>query len=212
MTKELKSKLEAKLQEAGLDKGLLNILSVKSEDEIQGVIDNLSALSTPKPMTTEEILKKQEIQSEIDRRISEAKKKWEGANPPTPADPPKPPATETIEEKLAKMLEEKLNPLSEKLGEFEKNKARDAKLSQARQLLKSSKIPESLIESRLKYLNTDSEETLEDWVKNQEVEHEAYAQALVDQGTVSGLPPKPVDTVEPSAEQLDAIIDSTGIV
>jgi hypothetical protein len=208
MKKELKEKLEKALQEAGLDKGLLAFITITKEDEIQGVIDNLKGLSTQKPI--EEIIKEKEFQSEIDRRISEAKKKWEESNKQDPPkDPPKEGALTT--EDITKIIAEAQKPLLEKLEGFEKNKSRDAKIAEARKLLSDSKIPEKLRESRLKYFNPDNDEKLEDWVKQQEEEHEAYQQALIDNGTLSGQPPKYAGDTEPTQEELDSILEASGV-
>lgn len=192
MTKEVKEKLEAGLQAAGLDKGLSSFINIEKEEEVQGAIDNLLKLKTPQP-SVEDMLKEAKIQSEIDRRISEAKKKWDEANKPNPnPEPPKPEGLTA--EAIAKLVQDAVSaatePLTGKLGEFEKNKAREEKLARARHLLSSSKIPKSLIDSRLKYLNTDAEIQLEDWVKEQEQEHIAYQQALIDSGSVAGAPEK----------------------
>lgn len=210
MKKELKEKLEKALQEAGLDKGLLAFITITKEEEIQGVIDNLKGLTTEKPV--EELIKQKEIQSEIDRRITEAKKKWEEGNKKQdpPVDPKKEGGLST--EDIAKIITEAQKPLLEKLEGFEKNKTRESKISEVRKLLEDSKIPESLRESRLKYFNPENDQKMDEWVKQQEEEHEAYQQALIDNGTLSGTPPKYAGNTEPTEEELDKILESSGAV
>lgn len=209
MKKELKEKLEAKLLSVGLDKGLSAILNIEKEEEIEGAVSNLVKLKTPE-QKLEDLLKKPELQSEIDRRVSEAKKKWEEKTPPKPPTPPVNGALtpEAIAELVKNAVATATEPLTGKLGEFEANKAREAKISQARLLLKDSKIPESVMEHRLKYLDTSSETPLEDWVKVQEEEHESYHQSLVDSGLISTAPAQGYNpTAEMSEQEAQAIVD-----
>lgn len=204
MTKELKEKLELGLQAVGLDKGLSTFINIEKEEDVQGAIDNLLKLKTPQK-SVEELIKDKEIQSEIDRRISEAKKSWESK---LPEPPKKVEEGDTLDEKLAKLLDAKLSPLSEKLGAFEKNKAKEAKLAEARKLLSVSKLPEAIREAKLKYLNTESEQPLSEWVKEQEEEHQIYHQALVDQGVISGAPEKGYKPhTEMTESEAQAIVD-----
>lgn len=206
MTKELKEKLEKGLLDAGLDKGLLAFINIEKEEDVQGAISNLLKLKTPQK-SVEELLKDKEIQSEIDRRISEAKKSWDSklSEPPKPIE-----GNETLEEKLAKLLEAKLAPLTEELNGFKQNRTRDSKLSQARKALESSKIPVKNRDFYLELYNPDSETPLEEWVKISESKHETYVQSLADSTQLAGQSPKFIDNVAPTTEDLDAMLDKMG--
>ncbi len=214
MTKELKEKLEKGLLDAKLDKGLLAFVNIEKEEEIQGVIDNLLKLKTPQP-PVEEMLRDAKIQSEIDRRISEAKKKWDEANKPNPSQEPENKGgltAEMVAQIVAQEVSKATEPLTGKLGEFEKNKAREEKISQLRKLLSSSEIPEALRESRIKYFNPDSEVQLDEWVKQQEQEHQSYKQALIDSGSISGAPEKGYKAHDEMTEaEAQAIVDRANV-
>lgn len=211
MNEELKRKLEAGLQAVGLDKGLSAIINIDKEEEVQGAIDNLLKLKTPQ-LSVEDMLKEAKVQSEIDRRISEAKKKWDESNKPNPQ--PNPSNGNLTPEAIAKLVQDAVTaatePLTGKLGEFEKAKARDAKLSQARKALESSKIPVKNRDFYLELYNPDSETPLEEWVKMSESKHENYVQSLADSTQLAGQSPKFIDNVEPSPEDLDAMLDKMG--
>ena len=210
MNKELKAKLETKLEESGLDKGLLTFVNITKEEEIQGVVDNLLKLKTPQ-LSTEEILKQKEVQSEIDRRISEAKKSWEQGK----QDPPKPEPTPTgglTLEAVKQLLEAQQKPLLEKLNGFEQGRTREGKIAQARTLLQKSKIPEKQRDFYLELYNPDSETPIEDWVKKSEEKHETYVQSMIDSGSLSKPTPKYTSDTEPTTEELDAQLESMGVV
>lgn len=206
MTKELKAKLEKALLDAGLNKAELSFITVEKEDDIQGVVDNLKKLiPTPEEPKLEDLIQRKDVRSHFDKKITEALNKKK--DPIKSDDPPKTP-TEITPETIADIVAKAQEPLLAKLGDFERNKARDVKLSQARTLLRSSKIPEKLREFHLKNLNTDSEEPLEDWVRQQEEEHQTYHQSMVDAGVVSSAPDKGYKpNTEMSAEEAQAIVD-----
>lgn len=208
MNKELKGKLEKALDDAGLDKGQLTFLNVSKEEEIQGVIDNLLKIKTPQP-STEEILKRPEIQSEIDRRITEAKKSWDSKpiNKSNHTDPPQGLTAENIAEIVAKAQE----PLLEKLNGFEQSKTREGRLAQAKSALNESSIPEKNRDFYLELYNPDSEQPLTDWVKKQEEKHEAYAQSLLDGKTFTSAPPSIANNVEMTDAEATKIAASVEI-
>lgn len=208
MNKELKGKLEKALLDAGLDKGLLSFVNIEKEDEIQGVVDNLNKLKTPK-LSIEDQLKQKEIQSEIDRRISEAKKKWEEGkqDPPTPPNP----TNGITAESIAAIVAEAQKPLLEKLNGFEANKTREEKISQARKALESSKIPEKNRSFYLDLYNPDSETNIEDWVKNSEEKHENYAQSLQDDTKLSAAPPAFIKNGEMTEAEAQRIAESVAM-
>lgn len=209
MNKELKEKLEKALETQGLDKGLLAFVNIKTEDEIQGVVDNLNKLKTPK-LSVEEILKLPEVAQYADKRVGDAKKKWEEGKqePPKPQTPPNGITAESI----AAIVAEAQKPLLEKLNGFEANKVRDGKLAQAKAALKDSKIPESLQVQYLEQYNPDSETKLEEWVKSSELKHETYVQTLIDSGKLSGQPPLIIDSAELTTEELDAKLEKMAVI
>ena len=198
MTKELKEKLEQAMLGAGLDKGLLAFVSIESEDQIKGVVDNLTSLKTPK-LSDDEILKLPIVQKYADRRVTEGIKKVESKI----SIPEAKSEGDSIEEKLAMLLEAKLSPLSEKLEGFQKEKSRDLKLQEARKALMGSKLPENIRESKLKYFNPDAEIEIEEWVKGQELEHEQLVQSLIDSGSLS----RPVEVRNSNTEVDETQVD-----
>ncbi|QQO97040.1 hypothetical protein Nekkels1_39 [Cellulophaga phage Nekkels_1] len=206
MNKELKEKLRLALLNEGLGEGLLAFLSVEKEEDIQGAVSNLKGLTTQQ-LSNEEILKLPIVSQYADKRVGDAKKSWDQKAPTNPAEPnPINPSQGLTAEAIAQLLSEAQKPLLEKLEGFEKNKARDAKLAEARNFLNKSKIPEAVRESRLKYFNPDAEVGIEDWVKEQELEHENYHQSLIDSGVLSA----PVEPRSFNAQPTEAVVD--GIV
>ncbi len=206
MTKELKEKLEKGLLDAGLDKGLLSFINIEKEEDVQGAISNLLKLKTPQ-RSVEELIKDREIQREIDRRITEAKKSWDSKLP----EPPKPNGgDETLEEKLAKLLEAKLAPLTDELNGFKQNRTRDAKLAEARKALSLSKIPEKQRDFYLDLFDPSSEAPITDWVSKTEERHEKLAQSFADSQSLAGQSPKFTDNIAPSSEDLDVMLEEMG--
>ena len=206
MTKELREKLEQRLINAGFDKGLLAFINIEKEEDIEGAVSNLLQLKTPQK-SVEELLKEKEIQSEIDRRISEAKKSWDSKLP----EPPKPSGgDDTLEEKLAKLLEAKLAPLTDELNGFKQNRTRDAKLAEARKALSLSKIPEKQRDFYLDLFDPSSEAPITDWVSKTEERHEKLAQSFADSQSLAGQSPKFTDNIAPSSEELDVMLEKMG--
>jgi len=64
----------------------------------------------------------------------------------------------------------------------------------------------------LELYNPDSETPIEDWVKKSEEKHETYVQSMIDSGSLSKPTPKYTSDTEPTTEELDAQLESMGVV
>ncbi len=159
---------------------------------LEGVADKLS-----KTVTTEDQIEtavsgvnfETLSQSEIDRRtigvVEKAIENYEGKHGLKDGKPVKKPESKKPDSNLkndaggddgepewAKKLSERLESYEEKLTRLEKERETSSKLNQAKDLLKTSKIPDKLKDKWLKRVNVDDEDTsLEDQVKALEDEY-----------------------------------------
>jgi hypothetical protein len=138
------------------------------------------------------------LQSETDRRTTEAVdtavKKYEkkynlrDGKPIEEPEKKKPdPKKETDDVPAwAKALTEKLDTYDEKLSKMEKEREKTSKLSQAKELLKASKIPDKLKDKWLKRVDVDDETSLEDQVKALEEEYLELKQEHINESVNEG--------------------------
>ena len=91
------------------------------------------------------------------------------------------------EPEWAKKLSERLESYEEKITRLEKERETSSKLSQAKDLLKASKIPDKLKDKWLKRVNVDDEDTsLEDQVKALEDEYLELKQEHINESVKEG--------------------------
>lgn len=138
------------------------------------------------------------LQTEGDRRATEATKtavknafeklgldeNGKPKTPPTPTTPPTDPnSTEAI---LAKLLDERLNPLQEKLAGFEKEKTQSQLMGKLTSKLKEKGIPESFYKGR--NLNIENEAEIETFAASIDSDYGVFRQELAESGVVINVP------------------------
>lgn len=201
MNEELKNKLIAALKEKGLGEGIVNLINISDESEIEGVINTLTS-QLPQP-TKEQKLADKEVQSEIDRRVTMALEKQKvNQTPETPK------TTDDNTPEWAKSLIEQNKSLNEKINAIEQGKVIDSKKTQALSILKGSKILTDSIKSKWENrINLESEVPFEEQVKSLEAEFTELQQSLVDSTPLAGSSPMLKNSGNPSDAELDAILD-----
>lgn len=200
MNEELKNKLIAALEAKGLGKGLADFITITEESEIEGVVAKAIEALKPVEKTKEQKLADKEVQSEIDRRVTEALKKRDASEPPKKDDAP---PSETSE--LLKELVSQNKLLAEKITAIESGKITDTKQQQAQKALQSSQVlTDSLKEKWVNRIDLNSDVSFEDQVKGLETEFSELRQTVVDSTPLSGS--VPISTVNGKAS--DAEIDS----
>ncbi len=116
-----------------------------------------------------------DLQSEGDRRVTEAQVKWRKPNDPPTPDPPKPDPTETA-------LEAQLKKLSEKLERLEKQEVSKSFHERLTAKMKEAKIPEGLAQG----VSSDEDlETAFEAVKNR---YEEIRSHMVKEGVIVAMP------------------------
>lgn len=135
------------------------------------------------------------LQTEGDRRATEATKTAvknafeklgldENGKPKvTPPTAPAPDSTEAI---LAKLLDERLNPLQEKLAGFEKEKTQSQLMGKLTSKLKEKGIPESFYKGR--NLNIENEAEIETFAASIDSDYGVFRQELAESGVVINVP------------------------
>lgn len=202
MNEELKAALLAALLSAGLSKDLLPIINIENEGEIQGVIDNLKSISTPIPLTEEELSKNVLVQKIADRRVTEALKKVKKPD----NDPPTPPTGLTAES-IAKIIEEAQKPLKDQLETLTGQRSLESKQSNASRLIQASKLSDFEKKKALGRLNFDSEMSIEDQISGLETEESDRLQYLADNGRLAAAPPAIGGAGEMTEAEAQAIAD-----
>ena len=136
------------------------------------------------------------LQTEGDRRATEATKTAvknafeklgldENGKPKVtpPANAPAPDSTEAI---LAKLLDERLNPLQDKLAGFEKEKTQSQLMGKLTSKLKEKGIPESFYKGR--NLNIENEAEIETFATSIDSDYGVFRQELAESGVVINVP------------------------
>lgn len=205
----LKTKFQG-VQEAILDRQAEKLAkTVTTEDQIDTAVSGVTFDTL--------------LQSETDRRTTEASetavKNYEKKHkikdgkaiedPKKKTDPdPKKKGEEGDDEKVpawAKTFMEKQDALDERLSKQEKERETSNKLSQAKELLKGSKIPEKYQDKWLKRIDVNDEDTsLEDQVKNLETEFLDLKQEFVNDSVDEGAGEKGSEATD---NDMDAYLD-----
>ena len=138
------------------------------------------------------------LQSEGDRRATEAtktavKNAFEklgldetGKPKVAPQVPPVTPAPESVEAMLAKLLDERLSPLQQKLSGFEKEKTQSQLMGKLTSKLKEKGIPESYYKGRS--LSIESETDIETLATTIEADFGVFRQEMAESGVVISIP------------------------
>jgi len=207
MNEELKEKLSEALKNAGLPKALLSNLNVEEEGDIKGVIDNLKAMSTPKPLTEEEIIKNPVYRAYADKRVSEAKKKWGKPEPPKP----EPPIEGLTAEAIAKIVEDAQAPLKKQLETLTGQRTLESKKSEASKLIQNSKLSDFEKKKALSRIDFNSETSVQEQIESLEDEESERLQFLADNGRLADAPPSLGGGSDLTDEQAEAIAERQNI-
>lgn len=197
MNEELKNKLIASLQAKGLGKEVADLISINDESEIEGVVAKAVSLLVKPDKTKEEKLADKEVQSEIDRRVTEALKK---AKAPENTDPTLTKPDET---------HELIKALMQKVDAMEQGKTLETKQQQAQSLLKKSEVlSDSIKEKWISRINVNSEIAIEDQIKGLESEYTELRQGIIDSTPLSGSPSIHEPTGKASDSEIESIMGS----
>ena len=137
------------------------------------------------------------LQTEGDRRATEATKTAvknafeklgldENGKPKVKPQDPAPVDPTSMEAVLAKLLDERLNPLQEKLAGFEKEKTQSQLMGKLTSKLKEKGIPESFYKGR--NLNIENEAEIETFAASIDSDYGVFRQELAESGVVINVP------------------------
>lgn len=157
------------------------------------------------PTSFDEMLKIEGMQSEFDKRQTQAiktrednlKKQYDFVE--KKADPNNPSVKEGDDE-----TKQKLDAIQKRLDKNEADKALNAKKETAKGLLSGKKIPESY----LKHFDFNSETSIEDQFIEIEKEHTNLVQSTINEHVGTGGFPKGAPTGEVTGPELDNLVDS----
>jgi DNA-binding FrmR family transcriptional regulator len=197
MREKILAQLKAKY--SGVHKAVLELLATKlaakvtEESQIEGAI---SDFETTSPVSVTDYA--QLLQTEGDRRVTEALKKEPAKPDPTKADPAKAekvPAENDLAAQLA--------AIAAQLNELKKEKAQGTATDQVHKKLADKKIPLSYVKGRV----IDPERDIDEQVTEIENDYTAFKQELVNQGLSLQEPPVGGSGgSNPTAKQVEADI------
>lgn len=220
----LKEKLKARLKELGLNEGLAEIIAITSEDQIEGIVDQLKPSTEEDVPDFNKILSSKEftdyvakngfdkvlgasktLQSAHDKKVTDGiksfKEKYFKKIDGEEEDEPKKP-------KMADDAPEWAKALIAKVESFEKKEQHSTKAEQVKELMSKSKLSKNLQEKWAGRVNVDSEVSFEDQIKALETEEEEF-KAEVLGGTISrGLPTGGQPNGKPSDSEIDAVVNN----
>ncbi len=217
----LQELLKKALKEAGLSEELANVITVTSEDQIEGIVKNLkpqeqgidfAKIIGSKEFSDfvnskgyDEVLKMSKaLQSGTDKKVTQGIKTYIGkltpdggaAEPqdqkPNPNDP------------NAKLLEA-ITALTDKVKDLEQKGERESKLGNAKKLMGASKLPDNLKEKWLNRINLD--EDAAEQIKDLESEYEETYGVALQESPKRGLPLGKQTSTEISDEEASEIVN-----
>ena len=195
-------KLKSALKAAGLNEGLADVISITSEDQIEGVINKLkptqNELDIPKILGSEEF--KTYAESVGFKKVIELSKPLQSGHDKGVTD-----GIKSFQEKYLKTVNgegegddgddpkkmpEWAKKLSDKIDKFETEKAKGGKLEEAKKLMQESKLPDKLKGKWVERIQLESETSVEDQIKGleKEVEELGIAPGAQEQGLPIGGP------------------------
>lgn len=208
MLKQIQAKLEAKYP--GLSKVFLGLIAaqmatkVTEESGIDAAIAELD--NAPISITT----LAGEFQKEGDRRVTEAKKSFEKANP-KPGDPPAPPVDlpkpDDNAPEWAKALIEQNKQFAQQLQTLQAEKIASSTTSKALSILKEKKVPESYYQIGIEGRMFKDDAEAEAYANKVVEAHTAFNQQLVNDGLkqqpapVTGVVTDPAKEVTPMMKE-----------
>lgn len=223
-------KLKAALKLKGLSEDLAKFISIESEDQIDGVVNQLAATQNSEELDFTKILATQEfekyvtdngfdkvlevskkLKSEHDKKVTSGIKSFRDKHFKTIEGEGD---EEDLESKKKKDMQDQTpewaKNLIAKVDNLEKEKTTTTKLSQAKEAFANSKtlkkLPKKLQDNWLKRINLESETSFDDQIK--ELEEEVIELKLVSVDS-KGLPTGGAPSEdEPSAEEVDSIVDA----
>lgn len=228
----LLEKLKEALKLKGLNEGLADLIKIDSEDQIDGVVSQLTATQNQDSLDFEKIISSSEftnyvtkngfdavlkhsktLQSEHDKKVSSGIKtfkdkyfkKIDGEDDDDGDDETK------GKGKMGNPNDapEWAKALISKVESLEKEKTTTGKLSQAKDLFSKSeklqKLPEKVRNNWFNRINVESETSFEDQIKS--LEEEATELKLIS-GTSKGLPMGGGSDDKPSEKEVNEIVDS----
>lgn len=229
----LKQKLKEALKAAGLKEGLVDLINITSEDQIEGIVNSLKSTQSPEDVTPDfnKILGSQEFADYVttngfDKVVTLSKPLQREHDKKVTA------GIKTFSDKHFKQINEEnidgMNPdgtpktnddmpawaktLIDKVDGIEKSKTTESKLEQARAVLNASKVlPDHLKKSWESRLQLESETSFEDQVKGFDAEYSETHKSIVGNNVDSGLPLGGGSDKKVSDEEVGDLVEGLGI-
>ncbi len=220
----LQELLKKALKEAGLNEELANVITVTSEDQIEGIVKNLkpqeqgidfAKIIGSKEFSDfvnskgyDEVLKLSKVlQSGTDKKVTQGIKTYIGNLTPDDDDTkklknPNPNPNPNPNDPNAALLEA-LNALKEEVSGLKQKNERETKLGNAKKLMGESKLPDNLKEKWLNRINLD--EDAAEQIKDLESEYEETYGVVHQSNSKRGLPPGGQTSTEVSDEEANEI-------
>ena len=204
MREKLLAGLKAKFQ--GLSNEFLGLLAdkglakVTEESQIEGFITELENL--PIPVKDFAAF----LQKEGDKRVTEAKKKWDEDHKPAEPKPAEPKPGEPKPEDPTVLILKKLTELEQRVSGFDAAKAKEAAQAKLAKALADKKIPARFAKGR----SVEKEEDVDALVAEIETDYSEFKQELINEGLVVSSQPKGGSPSggKPDDKEVESIVDN----
>lgn len=225
----LKEKLKAALKKAGLNEGLAEIITIESEDQIEGIINQLKPTTSEEELDFNQILSSEAfskfaikngfdallkasktLQSEHDKKVTAGIKsfkekyfkKIDGEEDEEEDEGQK--KKKNMGDEIPKLLKD----LMAKVEGLEKQEKTSSKSAQVKELLSKSKLSKKLQEKWVGRVDLNSEVSFEDQIKALETEEEELRTELLGGTIPRGLPTGGGSDSKPSDAEIDDVVNS----
>lgn len=205
----LKKKLKEALKKAGLKEGLADFIKIESEDQIEGIIENLSTQDGEDEIDFKKLLSSKEfsefveqegfdqvvegsktLKSQFDRKVTSGiktfKKKFLKTSDPDDDDEEEDDDGDGTSTKSGEKMPKWAKSLVEKVDSLKKKEETDEWGEQVTEALKKSKIPEKLQKKWVSRIVKSDDKKLEDQIKELEEEFDDLGKDFG--GSFKGLP------------------------
>lgn len=227
----LKEKLKKALKKAGLSEGLVDVINITSEDQIEGIVNQLkSTQDNELELDYSLIIKSEGFKQYVEKQGGFKKIVEESPVLKSGHDKAITEAVNTNKKKLLKELAQDgdgeesgqqqndgdtpawAKALIEKVNGFEKKTQESSKLEQAKSVLNASKIiPQSFKEKWQKRIALESDTSFEDQVKELEAEYSEIHKSIIGDNAGSGLPQGGSSDKKVSDEEVGDLVKDLGI-
>ncbi len=225
----LKEKLKAALKKAGLDEGLAKIITVESEDQIEGIINQLKPTSSDEELDFNQILSSEAfskfaikngfdailkasktLQSEHDKKVTAGIKSFKEKyfKKIDGDDDGEEDEGQTKKKNMGDETPQWAKDLMAKVEGLEKKETTSSKSAQVKELLSKSKLSKKLQEKWVGRVDINSEVSFEDQIKALETEEEELRTELLGGTIPRGLPTGGGSDNKPSDAEIDDVVSN----